>query len=261
MTTESIKTIKSSGGDYTSPAAWEAAEQRDLVATDEIAIAECYDDFSGAVVGNLLPVNWTTSSVNKIIFRNANGSEHNGSLTQGFAMDGTFRPEVNIDFVGIRVVSGFIDISRAGCVAVIDSCVIHDTGSAGVTCGSNQNNIVKNNLIVRTSRGVTGSTGNLSEAQNNTIISCGDIGILRILAKNNVCAGHSNSDFTQPSTGSVANASSDSSGNVTGVSLVDGVDFTSPSTDGYSIPNTSKLFDVATPIAGLTVDILGNPRS
>lgn len=40
MATEVIKTIKSSGGDYTTLHAFKAGEVRDLVAADEIAVAE-----------------------------------------------------------------------------------------------------------------------------------------------------------------------------------------------------------------------------
>lgn len=42
MATTVTKTIKSSGGDYTSLSAWEAANQGDLVAADEVRQAECY---------------------------------------------------------------------------------------------------------------------------------------------------------------------------------------------------------------------------
>lgn len=43
MATTVNKTIKSAGGDYTSLNAWEAANQGDLVAADEIRQAECFD--------------------------------------------------------------------------------------------------------------------------------------------------------------------------------------------------------------------------
>ena len=45
MATEIVHTIRASGGDYTTLSAWEAAQQRDLVAADEIAVAECYNDW------------------------------------------------------------------------------------------------------------------------------------------------------------------------------------------------------------------------
>jgi len=56
--TFSTKTIKSSGGDYTSLTAWEAGEQADLVALDRVAVAECYDFES---VESPISINgWTT---------------------------------------------------------------------------------------------------------------------------------------------------------------------------------------------------------
>jgi len=45
MATEVIHTLKASGGDYTLMSTWEATEQRDLVAADEIEILECYNDW------------------------------------------------------------------------------------------------------------------------------------------------------------------------------------------------------------------------
>ena len=46
MATEIVHTIAASGGDYTTLAAWESAQQRDLVAADEIAVAEIDGDIS-----------------------------------------------------------------------------------------------------------------------------------------------------------------------------------------------------------------------
>jgi hypothetical protein len=42
MATTVTKTVKSSGGDYTSLSTWEAGEQGDLVTADEVRQAECY---------------------------------------------------------------------------------------------------------------------------------------------------------------------------------------------------------------------------
>jgi hypothetical protein len=51
------KTVKPSGGDYTSLSNWEAGEQADLVAAGNIAVAECYSmvDTTPVVVDG-----WTT---------------------------------------------------------------------------------------------------------------------------------------------------------------------------------------------------------
>lgn len=57
------KTVKPSGGDYTSLSAAEAGEQRDLVTLNEIAILECYamSDTTAVTISG-----WTTSATNYI---------------------------------------------------------------------------------------------------------------------------------------------------------------------------------------------------
>ena len=66
MPTTVVHTIKSSGGDYSSLSAWEAAQQRNLVTADEIAVAECY----GFVDTTLTTISgWTTGVNNYIIIR------------------------------------------------------------------------------------------------------------------------------------------------------------------------------------------------
>jgi hypothetical protein len=72
MATTVIHTIKPSGGDYTSLSAWEAAQQRDLVALDEIAVAECYafEDTTRVTIDG-----WTTDATRNIIVRPAPGAQ------------------------------------------------------------------------------------------------------------------------------------------------------------------------------------------
>lgn len=75
MATESIKTIKPSGGDYTGLAAWEAGEQGDLVAADEIAVAECYSMNDAAQ----LNINgWTTDATRYIRIYTPVSERHDG---------------------------------------------------------------------------------------------------------------------------------------------------------------------------------------
>lgn len=67
MATEVVKTIKIDGtGDYTSLAAFESGEQRDLVALDEIAVAEVYDNQE---VNYLDLSGWVMDSVHRMIVR------------------------------------------------------------------------------------------------------------------------------------------------------------------------------------------------
>src|SRR5690242_10769248 len=75
MATVVTKTVKPSGGDYTSLSAAEAGEQRDLVAADQIARIECYamtDATAVAVAG------WTTDSTRYIEIVAPAGQRHSG---------------------------------------------------------------------------------------------------------------------------------------------------------------------------------------
>jgi hypothetical protein len=63
MTTTNIKTVKPSGGDYTSLSNWEAGRQGDLVSLDTIEIADCYSMSDTAAV---IFDGWTTGASNYI---------------------------------------------------------------------------------------------------------------------------------------------------------------------------------------------------
>lgn len=68
MPTTVTHTIKSSGGDYTSLTSWEAAQQRNLVTVDEIAVAECYG-FVDEQTTSTTVSGWTTGINNYIEIR------------------------------------------------------------------------------------------------------------------------------------------------------------------------------------------------
>ncbi|HHL39623.1 MAG TPA: hypothetical protein ENJ37_03885 [Deltaproteobacteria bacterium] len=77
MATEVVKTVKASGGDYTSLAAWEAGEQRDLVTADEIAVAECYA-FTDTSAPVTIAGAWTVDSTRYVHIRVPAPEQHNG---------------------------------------------------------------------------------------------------------------------------------------------------------------------------------------
>ena len=72
MATEIVHTIKASGGDYSSLSAWEAAQERDLVSADEIAVAECYafEDTAQVTITGA----WVTDTTRYIEIRPASGA-------------------------------------------------------------------------------------------------------------------------------------------------------------------------------------------
>lgn len=66
------KTIKPSGGDYTSLAAWEAGRQADLVTAGNIEVAECYamEDTTAVTIDG-----WTTNATNYIEIKGADSDK------------------------------------------------------------------------------------------------------------------------------------------------------------------------------------------
>src|SRR3972149_2689414 len=75
MPTTITKTIKPSGGDYTSLSAWEAGMQKDLVTADEISVAECYsmsDTTAVSIDG------WTTDATRYIKIYTPISERHDG---------------------------------------------------------------------------------------------------------------------------------------------------------------------------------------
>lgn len=83
MPTEVIKTVKSSGGDYTSLSAYEAGEQKDLVAADEIAVAECHNLEDTYTDTNLSFSGWTTDATRFIHIRTPVTASHSGVFGTG----------------------------------------------------------------------------------------------------------------------------------------------------------------------------------
>lgn len=77
MPTEAIKTVMpGGGGDYLSLNAFDAAERRDLVAADEIAVAECHPGgnlVSPSTSQLLVGAGWTVDATHYIEYRNAPG--------------------------------------------------------------------------------------------------------------------------------------------------------------------------------------------
>lgn len=75
MATTRTRTVKSSGGDYTSLSAWESGEQADLVTLDEIRVAECYamSDTTAVDING-----WTTDATRYIKITVPQAERHNG---------------------------------------------------------------------------------------------------------------------------------------------------------------------------------------
>jgi len=99
-----VKTIRASGGDYTTLSAWEAANQGDLVAADEVRVAECYNDWPSGLVDSVTIDGSTTDATRYLKITVAVGHRHTGIPQTGFFM------EKSINWVGV------IGLSDPSCV-------------------------------------------------------------------------------------------------------------------------------------------------
>ena len=75
MATEIIKTVKPSGGDYTSLANWEAGQQGNLPALNETHTAECYSMEDSSFVDLF---GWTTDPTRYIKIYTPLSERHSG---------------------------------------------------------------------------------------------------------------------------------------------------------------------------------------
>lgn len=86
MPTEIVHTIAASGGDYTSLEAWQTAQARDLVAADEIAVAEVRNDWPNGLPTKLTLSGWATDAAHYVEIRPAPGHRHTGRAHTGAAL-------------------------------------------------------------------------------------------------------------------------------------------------------------------------------
>lgn len=196
---ETIHSVKSSGGDYSSLSAWEAAQQRDLVAANEVAIAECYG-FQDTV-----PVNvdgWNTNKNCSIIIRSAPEARPTIPLSGNqYSLVGTYSlgnliatPEWNVAIENIHleirkdngtqgklaIDYGTSDLNLEGGYQIVDGCVFTTDVVPGtaVPVGidineSDQTYFVKNCIFIGHVRAIdAGASGADYYILNNTFIGC-----------------------------------------------------------------------------------------
>ncbi len=222
MATTIIKTIKPSGGDYTSLSAWEAGEQRDLVTLNEIAVAECY---SMSDLTTVLVSGWVTDATHYIRIYTPTAERHDGKWnTAKYRLEPDARyasvldvrvPYTQIDGLQVRrahVGSGdtrmVIIFSGGASNCQLSNSILTAPGvsSVGIYMTSASPLFIYNNLIydILNGAGVNGY-GSLF-AYNNTIVGCvtgfdhktGDASQTWTL-KNNLVSGSTTADYVNGS--------------------------------------------------------------
>lgn len=292
MADEDIKTVKSSGGDYTSLDAWEAGEQADIVAADKIAVAEVYafEDTTAFTIAG-----WTVDSTRYIIVRTPTTERHAGAwsdakqrlvvdvLTSG--QSPIIIQEAYTKIQGLQVKTtasaSFRSAIRVDAVTDVEIgyCILQHSGSAGFqnagiyVTGATASNIKFFNSIAY---GYLGSenagvfmigTNNSISCYNNVLYNCLN-GILRsgsgsVVATN--CAVFTNTDDFNGASITVDYCASDDGD---GTNAVTPTDWTTVFTDypnfDFSLLSTdTDLIDAGDddPGSGLySDDIIGNTR-
>ena len=216
MTTVITRVIDPGGtGDFLSLAAWQAAMVTDLVAADQISIAECRCT-NGMPDTSALSINgWTTDATHYIqIYTDPTlGYRHNGTYQtgniyrlelQGYGVDISTTTRTDIYITGIEFsvqnavadYSYFIAVTASAVALYLDSCIFVGPNSSvyqfsGVTISGTLPSVVVNSIIqniggVATSYGLY-INGPIS-VYNTTIITTPSISVGLYVDSSGVCA-------------------------------------------------------------------------
>lgn len=286
MATESIKSIRSSGGDYTSLSAWEAGEERDLVTADEIAIAECYDDWpSGLNDTVVISGTWVSDSTRYPIIRCATGHGHDGTPGSGFhirhsSVSGTaitiqvsYTRVIGLDVANSTGSGSGIYLAQDG---IVEKCLCTTNGGNGITLSgtAGKEQVARNNLCYECSAdGIDLGLAAARYVYNNTCVGNGVYGIdagrnnSNQHIKNNLCSGNTSGDYNWAGTSidDDYNASADTT--ATGGGGANSVNsqtfsFADAANDDYHLSAaTSGGTDLSAATYGFSDDIDGETRS
>lgn len=256
MSTLVIKTVKSSGGDYSSLVAWEAGQQSDFVSGDTIQQADCYgflDSGAVTIAGS------TVDSTHYMRIVAASGAEAQipWNTSTAYRLRGTFCPltinqsytrveriqlETNIDdtnLTGVQIDRAAVDVLVRGChirSAQLGPYTFGGT-SHGIDGGTDAlgNRFLINNFIdwgngfASGASNVVGIQTTSHDVGNTFVYNCTIIGgsatgakgihdsYSKIICKNVLAKGHLGGDFSSINSGNATNcASGDSSAVGTG---------------------------------------------
>jgi chitodextrinase len=232
--TESISIIREDcagySNCYTSLASWESAEQRDLVASDEIAVARIEGTWTNPDTTSLTIDGWTTGPDNYIRIYTAGDARHNSKWDASAYRLSSSNPSAYILLIkeeyvridGLQIyqqsgeASGCILLSTSGGEIQVSNNIIR--GTPGTTVGrymlsldrSGPNGTVKvwNNIFYDGRNGIYhnyGDAGNTYIIYNNTLVDVENKGIyvtdsvgdVALYLKNNIVQGtDTNYNFT-----------------------------------------------------------------
>jgi len=294
----SLGASPTAGGHYASLSSWVAAMQStypNLVTSDVVLIAECYNDWPSGLNDQVGITGFTTDSTRNIIVRAADGHQHTGIPGTGFWLyfntNGVIfslgtGSNVVVDGIEINSVGSSYSYSylvQLGTLTILQNCLCvadaktHQGIKFMVGAGGNFsiapkaiNCIVFNAGTSGAYRSNAGGSFHAAIAYNCSAIDSTvgfSTGNSEMLVQNclayNCTTSYQNSFYSTSSN----NAASDGSTvtppgtNPLTVNIVSS-DFVDPANGDFSIPSTSQLRDAGADLSaeGFTTDILGNPR-
>lgn len=167
MTTEVVKTIRASGGDYTTLSAWEAALPASLVTADEQHTAVCYNDWPSGLDDTVSISGSTTDSTRYIKVSVASGHRHDGTPQTGFHIKG--------DSGGATTPKFTVDVSYS----VIDGVDVDNTRAAQLAYGFNTTSTSAPGIIYydcigrsNTGKAFASNSGTNYSSTRTTFIGC-----------------------------------------------------------------------------------------
>ncbi|MGR9106754.1 MAG: hypothetical protein ACU843_07460, partial [Gammaproteobacteria bacterium] len=290
---EVVRSVKNSGGVYPTFTAWVAGEQR-VFGTDEVAVAEVYNDFPSGMDDRPILSGFTNTGPTQYVeWRAAPGQKHDGTFQSGArinAVTGTgFTSKIQVPYT--RLVDLEIHSPDTGAVVrleaaniTIDGCILNSTGTFGATImnpGSTGGHTVKRSVVSHTVTNVGEYCISFGGGAGITLDQCtigGTVNIdpsaTNLTARNCVIAKADPSDGGWSySAGSIAAGSGNNAAyngatvtppgaNPYASNVVDGTDIADAANDDFSLPSGSNLTGIGQDLSGVVDnDIIDNALS
>ena len=195
MTTTIIKTVKPSGGDYTSLANWETGQQANIVAADQVQECDCYSMVDTAAVSL---TGWTTDATHYLLIKGADSDKTTSNT--GVYSTSRYRLEVS-DAVNISATDVFVRFdylqfkltvttastealflstdSLGSCIFYVSNCVFNLQGTSTNGANAMVSNSTKNTVYMWNCLAYNPSTATYASS-NAATIQCGAGGTISI---------------------------------------------------------------------------------
>jgi len=282
------KTLKTSGGDYSNIETWNSTEQTNLVTDGDSHVLEISaGTFTTATTGLSLAA-WTAGASNRITIKAAAGDEHDGVRNSGAIIECTSATAADTTFAAFNYTTiQDVTLKQSGstqkrCLRpgtavlaegegfiaqrlILDGGAVYALYINGFVLTITVAPIVRNCMIY----------GGMATATNYEQLVLQNItltGTAEIIIRNNARSAASKiqnvyaNTWTYTNAGAygtiTTNAANDTtapgSSPVNSVSTTDGVNFTAPSTNDYTLTSGSALVNTATDLSGTFTDDIKN---